>query len=430
MTNVAGYEDALREYLMQPGLSRLWQAVHEKYDQLGRVGGRVTLRHVEDDERDAIAGLLAENLHGQSEIVIRLDTLDLALQATRFQVSLAAVMDLLFSPDGSNRHIRWQEEQDWAQFLAWSKGVAGDVSALAIWMAQLAHGVGPGYRAYRDCFQEFREQDGHSPSWQAAMTALAPLPAQAVRLPIWAAQTTGDAHGLDRDRLAGRMFYWGICARFEAAESNVGENLPSEDAVGADELRRQYARAGLLVDDISSVVWVAGWNEIAVAPMAVPLRTLEGLAEMMTAAPPHVFILENPSVFGAVLDRLDRMGLTGTCAVVCTSGQPSMAGLRLLDIAQAHGAVMHYSGDFDVQGLQIARNLLERYPQSMVTFGMDADTYLRGVHEHAPEFSARELTQLEAIGMAWDDRLLPQMLRTRRKVFQEHVLDHLFALMT
>lgn len=47
--------------------------------------------------------------------------------------------------------------------------------------------------------------------------------------------------------------------------------------------------------------------------------------------------------------------------IVCISGQPSVAVLRLLDMAVAAGATIRYSGDFDVKGLQMAISLRKRY---------------------------------------------------------------------
>lgn len=440
--------DTFEQYLLQPAFARMWGLVRAKYERLGRVGGTVELTALSIAENDALAGLLARNLYGKTAYTVRLRDLDEALQASRFHATLVDALRLLF-PDLRTR-LQQMTEAD-AAWRAYCKSARDSArhERVGAWVEQLAAGEGSGYRAFVECFNEFCAL-GHCAAWIRAIGALDAVAAelespavrfiqpQRTRLPVFAATTTGDPHGLDRNTLAGKVFYWGLNALFDAAseedgrddgrvdesvEASVAEDdAATEDAaVGApsERVRWLYAQAGILLDDISSAVWVGNWPGFYVAPVAVPLLTLETRAQPLPAVE-AVYVVENPSVFADLIE----------CApsgvpMVCTSGQPSVAALRLLDMAVTAGATLYYSGDFDVKGLQMASALRDRHRNRLVPWRMDVGTYQAACSDKLPGLSAAEVTALRAVRIDWDDDLVAVMAATGHKVFQEHILPQL-----
>ena len=61
--------------------------------------------------------------------------------------------------------------------------------------------------------------------------------------------------------------------------------------------------------------------------------------------------------------------------LICTSGQPSVAALRLLDLLAAEETELFYSGDFDGKGLSIVSQLYGRYPKLLKPWHMTPDDY-------------------------------------------------------
>ena len=76
-------------------------------------------------------------------------------------------------------------------------------------------------------------------------------------------------------------------------------------------------------------------------------------------------------VFSQLCDQAERFH----SPLVCTSGQPSVAALRLLDLLAAGGVDLYYSGDFDGKGLSIAVQLLARYPDRLKLWRMTPEDY-------------------------------------------------------
>lgn len=183
--------DEWTTYLRQPGFDRLWRAVADKYHRHGRIGGRVQLTGLSDDEIDALSGLLAVNLDGQTAVAIQLSKVDEALRNSKFRVGLVEVLGHLF-PDMRTREEQLAEASaSWAAFRDWANE---DVhrSAVHDWIDRLSEGNAPGYRTYLDCYRAY-ERTGQCDDWRYAIRALeeALRPHDVWRLPVFAAEVTG-----------------------------------------------------------------------------------------------------------------------------------------------------------------------------------------------------------------------------------------------
>lgn len=418
--------DKKRLFIQQAGFTRMWLHVLKKYTTYG-VTGTLRLTQLKEEEQEALAGLFAINMRGRSEIRFTLQELDKALFETIFKLSVVDSLVLLYGDQVVRNHERLAIEREaWEEFCKWAGGYIY-LSELQVWLVQLSQGKAPGYRAFLECYERFRE-NGSSKEWVKAMKALHCLPAAMERLPVFAAQATGDAHGLDRDQLAGRVFYWGIVARLSDPALNVGINLSMEDEIvnmaGSEEIRSQYAAMGILLDDMSSNVMIVGWGQFKHFPVVLPLYTVERL----TPALPHtsaLYIVENPSIFGALIDEWARLGQAVPFPLLCTSGQPSLAALRLMDYTLKDETHIYYSGDFDVKGVEMAALLFKRYEKRFIPWHMDTKTYASIEAVDLPRFSEREMLLLSRMRLEWDHELIPALLEKGEKVFQEHLVNDL-----
>lgn len=209
----------------------------------------------------------------------------------------------------------------------------------------------------------------------AAVVAALPPAWDAVLLAVLAAQATGDAHALDRNRPLGRAV-----ARFLALRAVVGQAGPDDDATGllagwsdpagtAEGWRGAWASAGVACDTVSSQVLVlnlplAGDAPAVAVSRAVPgepvwltLRSLTGTLSL--SAPRDVHVCENPSIIESAADRLGAR----SAPLVCTFGRPSLAAIRLLE-AIASTARLHLRADGDAVGWTIVNGLAARFPQA------------------------------------------------------------------
>ncbi len=101
--------------------------------------------------------------------------------------------------------------------------------------------------------------------------------------------------------------------------------------------------------------------------------SLASLSGLLGAHSPsgRAYIVENEMVFAQLCDRAARFH----SPLICTSGQPSVDALRLLDLLAVSGTKLFYSGDFDGKGLSIAAQLCARYPRLLTPWHMTSEDY-------------------------------------------------------
>ncbi len=101
--------------------------------------------------------------------------------------------------------------------------------------------------------------------------------------------------------------------------------------------------------------------------------------------------------------------------MVCTSGWPSTAALRLLQmlVDQSPSNCLYYSGDFDLKGLQIAASLIARYAGRCYPWRFDVESYAVALQAGGVAANAVELAALS---------MLPEIFAPLVTVMQEKAL--------
>ncbi len=85
--------------------------------------------------------------------------------------------------------------------------------------------------------------------------------------------------------------------------------------------------------------------------------------------------------------------------MVCTSGWPSTAALKLLQmlVDQSPDIRLYYSGDFDLKGLQIAASLMARYTGRCYPWRFDVESYAFALRAGGVAASSVELAALSVL---------------------------------
>jgi uncharacterized protein (TIGR02679 family) len=201
-----------------------------------------------------------------------------------------------------------------------------------------------------------RVHEGMRALVERALQVLAALPSEdVVQRGVLATRILrGDPHALD----VGTPLH-GLTISLLAAAAGLGD---------AASPREVWAAWNVLVDPISSNVAALNLPLIGDGPTAVIARAVRGTHVVLTYGqlsasklrwPPGVpcFSCENPSVVIAAEQRL-----AAACPpLVCTAGRPSDAVRRLFSIVHRAGVRLRHHGDFDAAGVQIFRDLEDRY---------------------------------------------------------------------
>src|SRR6266700_7649875 len=432
-------------FFTQANLSRLLEKLREKYIELGRVGGQITLEDTTPGERREIASFLGKAPYRDTEIKVRLVDVDRALRQSGFACELPVLLNAFFPGKPlvtrpQQRAIRAIHEADFRAALASIAIELPEDSRGRHWLLHGQHGQDWLFSHYKN--ESAEEQERQLNMVRYVVSALDQLPSSRSpeRLALFAQRISGDPHTFDPDRAEGRLFRHALIDLVSLSDgASPLERVPLTDL---------FANAGLLVDTISSNVAVfnlAGaisHNDILdplpqAAGERILLLPLRQLLEWESAQPAtaDIYVFENPQVFEEVIAGLTRSNSGKTLpTLVCTSGWPSTAAIMLLDLLLAPQASqqapqqgfdlpglqqapqqgdhkgrpyndspaqvqevanqLFYSGDFDLAGLKIATYLVERYPGRCHLWRFDSESYVKALHDKAVPANSADLAAL------------------------------------
>ncbi|MBC1811582.1 DUF2399 domain-containing protein [Listeria booriae] len=210
--------------------------------------------------------------------------------------------------------------------------------------------------------------------------AMLSLPAEPTRLPVFSQMVTGNPHAFDLHGILGNALYrllqvrsgteWG-----ESSETERKNQILLDNNIIRDDIMNFVTVNGLLADVNKCVhpMWESAvschvtWN--------VPAKHLLQVDSIYPAKGNYIWMIENSSVYSAILDIMPDLPM------ICTHGQFRYATWLLLKKVQNEHVYFRYAGDFDPEGLQIADNLLQRFPERANVFAMDKGLYKKSKPE-------------------------------------------------
>ena len=132
---------------------------------------------------------------------------------------------------------------------------------------------------------------------------------------------------------------------------------------------------GVVPDNISSLVHAFGirlkkqeiWHPAYEAfcrcgePYVLTMENLKGITEVQPVGT-CVYIVENKMVFSYLMEQVQGKNVS----LLCTSGQPRYAALKLISLIVQSGIPIYYSGDLDPDGIGIADRLWQRFGNRII----------------------------------------------------------------
>jgi uncharacterized protein (TIGR02679 family) len=356
--------DAVAFFKSEQAYEKLFQAMIKKVNRDGRFSGTLTLKNLSDAEQRALSEFFRTDIKTTAYLTT-FEKFGTMLKRTPFYN--VEVKDLLESYVGEEYLISTREKQTqikdvWDIFwISMENKASSRQSRLLSWFQELKQKNGVGYRFIRNIYFE------NSLLLQSFLSIMIDIFLEIsllkkmnkyIRLPILATKVMGNPHGFDTDKQLGKMLIFGL--------SHLNNQKYPESAEDLSEL---YFDNMLLRDDISSSVTCCGLKLRNISDfgvvISIPLRTIVrsdyiySIFEHMKEK--TVYVVENPSVFSAILDRWEaEMPYFQLPPMVCSSGQFQLSTLALLDRLGENDFLIKYSGDFDPEGISMAYRILKR----------------------------------------------------------------------
>lgn len=393
-----GNDPRLQRLLGGTALADLRRRLRQRFER--GATGSFRLDRLTETEREALSGMLGRRLRRAASMTLDCAELDAALARAGLAASLREALEQLDGPIADKAAART------ALLARWGTAVQACAEPrLAAWLA-----VPPAPTLLR---RLARDPDTAAQLLAAAGAVLRALPAAGTPRSQLAAQTLGDAHGLD----AGRPVATLVLAVLRALKREADEES------GADDARDLWAAAGVLVNELARPALCLNLPAHD-GPCAAGEPAYLSLRLLLRAPPPwqvegrEVHICENPNLVAIVADGLGERA----APLVCTDGMPAAAQRALLrQLAQA-GARLRYHGDFDWPGLAIGNHVMRTYGAGPWRFG--AADYAAAVRNAATRGRPLGASAVEA---EWDGELAPVMRDCGQAVDEEAVAATLMA---
>lgn len=350
------------QYLSDNEFSEFMQLWKKQYEKYGTCKGSIDLV-LDDSNRECISGLMGKDYYGVDCVHITFRQLQKAILNTKYEnCDFNEVLKMYFNQRVLTNKYRQEQEQMRVQNI----------------------------------FKQFFKQEGKSRQWiyntytnrdsvyirivqaskeneQKCINTVCVVMKALNHLPMWenkkenislfASYHTKNPHAFDKNTFAYYLMMHGIVyfLKVDFPKTNLEQN-------------EILYRAGLYQDGISNYCSVArlqafnennqphlGWAGFYDSYEALNVNMDNLLHIHFITCCDRVYIVENPSVFQALLkkikkEKIEKIGL------VCTNGQLNYSAYILLDILVNSNVEIYYSGDMDPEGLLIADKIKQRYP--------------------------------------------------------------------
>ena len=350
------------QYLSDNEFSEFMQLWKKQYEKYGTCKGSIDLV-LNDSNRECISGLMGKDYYGVDCVHITFRQLQKAILNTKYEnCDFNEVLKMYFNQRVLTNKYRQEQEQMRVQNI----------------------------------FKQFFKQEGKSKQWiyntytnrdsvyirivqaskeneQKCINTVCVVMKALNHLPMWenkkenislfASYHTKNPHAFDKNTFAYYLMMHGIVyfLKVDFPKTNLEQN-------------EILYRAGLYQDGISNYCSVArlqafnennqphlGWAGFYDSYEALNVNMDNLLHIHFITCCDRVYIVENPSVFQALLkkikkEKIEKIGL------VCTNGQLNYSAYILLDILVNSNVEIYYSGDMDPEGLLIADKIKQRYP--------------------------------------------------------------------
>ena len=350
------------QYLSDNEFSEFMQLWKKQYEKYGTCKGSIDLV-LNDSNRECISGLMGKDYYGVDCVHITFRQLQKAMLNTKYEnCDFNEVLKMYFNQRVLTNKYRQEQEQMRVQNI----------------------------------FKQFFKQEGKSQQWiyntytnrdsvyirivqaskeneqkcintvcvvMKALNHLSMWKNKKENISIFASYHTKNPHAFDKNTFAYYLMMHGIVyfLKVDFPKTNLEQN-------------EILYRAGLYQDGISNYCSVArlqafnennqphlGWTGFYDSYEALNVNMDNLLHIHFITCCDRVYIVENPSVFQALLkkikkEKIEKIGL------VCTNGQLNYSAYLLLDILVNSNIEIYYSGDMDPEGLLIAYKIKQRYP--------------------------------------------------------------------
>lgn len=412
------------QYLQNHDFSLFMQLWKKQYEKYGVCKGSIDLT-LNDTNRECISGLMGKDYYGLDSIHITFRQLQKAIGNTKYaDCDFNEVLRLYFNQTIQTKKEKRDQEEAQIQKLfeiflkkegqsrSWIYDVYTHSNSVYIRIVQASK---ENRKKCIEIVQKVMEALNHLPMWEKKKENIS----------IFSSQYTKDPHAFDKQTFAYYLLMHGIVyfLNVDFPKMNLEQN-------------EVLYQAGLYQDGISNYCSIArlqaldrnneehlGWKGFFEFYEAFNVNMDNLLHIHRITGCKRIYILENPSVFQALLKTIKNRKIKDV-GLACTNGQLNYSAYLLLDVLMNSNIDIYYSGDMDPEGLLIADKIKQRYPMIQLWCYEEKDY---GACQSNKQASIKRMHMLDALK---DENLIRIgkciQENSNRVGYQENMIEHYF----
>ncbi|MDF2472329.1 MAG: hypothetical protein K0R21_111 [Anaerocolumna sp.] len=421
---MATLQEAVSYFKNNKGYDRLFLGIQDKYASLGLMGGSVTLADLRAEEREVLEGLFHRSFRSQQSASVSIVKLEKALKTTKFgEFTLKEIVEGYFVGTlSANRELRERAKERQEHFF--NSVIRESGSSIGIkWLSDIFQSREVPYKTLLHRYHT--DHSSLRSDLLKVMKALDCLPVyvdKVKRLPVFAAEISGNPHYLDEGSDGDRLFTYALCKIW---------NVPYQDVSIAEQKAELLYKAGILKDELSNYTVcynIKAWKKDNSLHEGIEgfrtsketvIFTIETIKNLSKVEGLHnlIYVVENPSVFGSMKDSHQFED----ASLMCTNGNLRLASLLTLDLLAKSNTNIYYAGDFDPEGILIAAKLKNRYKDLLTLWHYTVDDYKLALsNEHIDDKRLHKLDKVECEELKDTIALMKEL---KRAGYQENMIS-------
>lgn len=396
-------------FFKAPVFLSIGKELARRYYLKGEFGSAIGIKSLGDVDTDPLRSLLGyTNLDWSKRKRVQITEFATALQESALQWSLEEFVrfttqkELVLKID-----VLKYEQKLYEDFLA--KVTKVD----AIFIQQLSEKQLKYWQKQEDIISVF----------QIVSHALRNLPTSYTRLPVFSYQQTGNPHAFDDNQPAGILLLQMLTASSsEAKQEELLSNIERKNSVLdefyllKDDINNDVAARGLLAKtETVSDMWQGACKEAC--SWKIPLKEILRMKTIYPEKGDKILVVENSGVYSILLDELPEVPM------ICSSGQFTYAVWKILRKLTESGIQIYYVGDMDPEGLVMAQQVLQTFPDHGHTIAMNLTSF--ALASHASALSETRLKQLRLVKDSKLKEVANQIYETHQVALQEGFIEEL-----
>lgn len=395
-------EESVLYFKARPVYQKLFMKMRDKYAGLGHVGGTLILTALSREEKNQLSGFFQKDYTANKTVTISAKLLEKCLESSKFsELTWEMILEAYF---GEPLEVRKEIERTEAErremyFAEIIDGVSEQKGKE--WLKSVLAERKEGYSLFMQLYKESPEMLRDIIKYvTVGIAELQILQSRNKKelLPVFSAKVTGNPHYFDEGKSGEKLLF----SYLRDNDYNVEQEALSK----VEYKNRVYYEAGILKDEVSNDVLVYGIHGWKTGerlhegiegflqnqePVKLTLQTIGNL-EKVCGQSRQVYVVDNP----AVLVLMDKF---------------------------TEESMFWYAGDFDPEGLLIARRLKLRYKKQLELWKYHVDLYEKYLSE--VELSDRRIKELERIHIKELQEMKEMMYKKRWAVYQETIINEL-----